>query len=191
MSLRIIHDCSKDNYQIKSFIILAISRLSALRVCGAHLRVITPGQHSSFWRNVATVARRWSYTVSNLTGPRLEPQTSGSRDERVTTPPTNRLAEITFSSFFWQKFFLHCSRAIASYLCNQYEKGDDSTRLYPVDPKARGLVDQIMYVSENTNDQIMAYTVSSVILKFSHYAAVMNRNATFFTKTIDFIKTQG
>lgn len=56
------------------------------------------------------------------------------------------------------------SRAIATYLCNQYEKGDDSNRLYPVEPKARGIVDQILYVSENTNDQIQAYVNTGGVL---------------------------
>ena len=69
-------------YQIKSFIILAVLRESVYRVCWAHLRVIAPGQHSSFQRNVAAV-RAVGHTVSDLTGPRFEPQTSRSRDERV------------------------------------------------------------------------------------------------------------
>ena len=54
-----------------------------------HLRVIAPGQHSSFRRNVAV-----GNTVSHLTGPRFEPRTSRSRDERVTARPT------------WSYFFL-------------------------------------------------------------------------------------
>jgi len=56
------------------------------------------------------------------------------------------------------------SRAIAAYLCNQYEEGDDSTRLYPIDPKARGIVDQVMYSSEVTYDQIQSYAVSIIAL---------------------------
>ena len=37
--------------------------LAVLRVCGAHLRVIAPGQHSSCRRNVAAVASRWQHRV--------------------------------------------------------------------------------------------------------------------------------
>ena len=55
--------CISFSNQIKSFIILAILRRSVKRVCGAHLRVIGPGQHSSFWRNVAAVASRWQHCV--------------------------------------------------------------------------------------------------------------------------------
>ena len=39
------------------------------------------------------MSQRWravGNTVSNLTGPRFEPQTSRSRDERVTAQPTGR-----------------------------------------------------------------------------------------------------
>ena len=49
--------------QIKSFVILAVVRRSVQRVCGAHLLVIAPGQHSSFPRNVAEVANRWQHCV--------------------------------------------------------------------------------------------------------------------------------
>ena len=47
------------------------------------------------------------------------------------------------------------SRAIATYLCNQYEKGDDKTRLYPVNPKARAIVDQVLYASESNEVSIL------------------------------------
>ena len=55
---------------------------------------------------------------------------------------------------------LDCSRAVCAYICNQYEKGDDDKRLYPVDPKRRGRVDQILYESGKTDNQIRAYAVS-------------------------------
>ena len=48
---------------MKSFIILTGLRRSVWRVGGAHLLVIAPGQHSSFWRNVAAVANRWQHCV--------------------------------------------------------------------------------------------------------------------------------
>ena len=51
--------------QIKSNLsfILAVVRRSVKRVCGAHLRVTAPGQHSSFRRNVAAVASCWQHCV--------------------------------------------------------------------------------------------------------------------------------
>ena len=57
-------------------------------------------------------------------------------------------------------FCILFSRAISTYICNQYEKGDDSTRLYPVDPRKRGLVDQMLYVSEHIDDVVKTYVVS-------------------------------
>ena len=63
------------------------------RVGGAHLRVIAPGQHSFFRRNVAVLASRWQ-SMFHLTGPRLEPQTSRSRDERVSARPTGRSLQV-------------------------------------------------------------------------------------------------
>ena len=51
--------------------------------CGAHVRDIAPGQHSSFRGNVAAVANCWQHCV-RFDRPRFEPQTSRSRDERVT-----------------------------------------------------------------------------------------------------------
>ena len=53
--------------EIKSFTILAVLRRRVERVCGAHLCVIAPGQHScSFRRNVAAVA--------SLTTPDMNPR---------------------------------------------------------------------------------------------------------------------
>ena len=58
-------------------------RVTSLR---AHLRVIAPGQPSIFRGKVTEVV---SHNVSDLTGPRFEPQTSRSRDERATDPSTS------------------------------------------------------------------------------------------------------
>ena len=75
------------------FIILAVLRRGVLRARGAHLHVIAPGNTAPFeemlrwWRAVGN-------TVFNLTGPRFEPQTSRSRDERVTVRPTGRRNQI-------------------------------------------------------------------------------------------------
>ena len=49
--------------RIQSFAVLAVLRRSLLRICGGHLRVIAPRQHSSFRRNVAAVASRWPLGV--------------------------------------------------------------------------------------------------------------------------------
>ena len=73
-------------FQIKFFIILAVFP-SVKRVGWAHIRVIAPGQHSSIRRNGATVVSRWQHCV-RLTGPKFEPQTFRSRDERVPARPT-------------------------------------------------------------------------------------------------------
>ena len=68
--------------QIKTFIIVAVLCPSTKRVCGAHLRVIVPGQYNSFEE---ISLRSWAVgnTVSDLTGLRFKPQTSSSRDERI------------------------------------------------------------------------------------------------------------
>ena len=76
--------------RIKSFIILALLRRSEQRVCEAHLRIIASGQHSSFRNKCRSCAELFvGNTVSDLARPRLEPQTSRSRDELVTARPTN------------------------------------------------------------------------------------------------------
>ena len=51
---------------------------------------LRPGNTAPF----EEMSQRWravGNTVSDLTGPRFEPQTSRSRDERVTARPTGRL----------------------------------------------------------------------------------------------------
>ena len=69
--------------KIKSFIILAVLHRRVYRVNEAHLRIIAPRQHSFFQRNMQR-RRAIGNTVYDLTGPRFEPQTSRSRDKRVT-----------------------------------------------------------------------------------------------------------
>ena len=54
VAILLIYELENQN-QIKSFIILAVIRQSLLRVGGAHLHVIAPGQHISFPKNVAAV----------------------------------------------------------------------------------------------------------------------------------------
>ena len=44
-------------------------------------------------------------TVSDLTGPRFEPQTSCSKDERVTARPNNRLNK--YYDIFLEGFLFH------------------------------------------------------------------------------------
>ena len=58
-------------------------------VCGAHLRVISPGNTALFEETL----QRWravGNTMSDLTSPRFEPQTSRSTDERINARPTGR-----------------------------------------------------------------------------------------------------
>ena len=74
--------------QIKSFIILAVLRRSVLRVGGAHLRVIAPMGNTAPFEEMLQQWRVVGNTVSDLTGPRFDLQTSRSRDERVTARPT-------------------------------------------------------------------------------------------------------
>ena len=55
---------------------------------------LRPGNTAPF----EEMAQRWravGNTVSDLTGPRFEPQTSRSRDERVTARPTGRILELS------------------------------------------------------------------------------------------------
>ena len=53
-----------------------------------HLDVFAPEQPSFSRRNVSAVASRWQLSV-RLTGPRFEPQTFRSRDERATVRSTS------------------------------------------------------------------------------------------------------
>ena len=76
--------------QIKSFIILAGLRRSVERVGGAHLRVIAPASNTAPFEEMSQRWRAVGNTVSDLTGPRFERQTSRSRDERVTARPIGR-----------------------------------------------------------------------------------------------------
>ena len=56
------------------------------RHCARATQLRTFEEMSQRWRVVGN-------TVSDLTGPRFEPQTSRSRDERVTAQPTGRSAK--------------------------------------------------------------------------------------------------
>ena len=81
--------------RIKSFILRAALRRSVSQVCGAHLRVIAPEQHGSFWKNVAVVASRWQHCV-RFAGLRFEPQTSRTREERVILLDHLNVAKVCF-----------------------------------------------------------------------------------------------
>ena len=89
-------DLWRDHYQvIKSFIILAVLRRSAYRVCEAHLCIFAPGQHSSFRRNFAAVSGSWQ--LSDLSCPKFEPPAPEMK--RVTAWPTG-LSWLLFCLFF-------------------------------------------------------------------------------------------
>ena len=67
-----------------------VLRRSVLRVGRAHPRVIAPVNTVT----LEEMSQRWrafGNTVSDLTGPRFETQTSCFRDERVSARPTGRL----------------------------------------------------------------------------------------------------
>ena len=78
-------------YQLKSFKILAELRQSVWRVCGIHLCVIAPAGNTAPFEKMWQQWRTVGNTVSALTGPRFEPQTSSSKDERDTARPTGQL----------------------------------------------------------------------------------------------------
>ena len=63
---------------------ITLKHVTSLR--GAHLRVIAPKQHCSFWRNVAAVASCWQHCLIWL----AQDLTSHFKDERITTWPTGQ-----------------------------------------------------------------------------------------------------
>ena len=57
---------------------------------GAHFHVIAPANNTAPFEEMSQRWRAVGNTVSDLTGPRFEPLTSRSRDERVTARPNGR-----------------------------------------------------------------------------------------------------
>lgn len=55
--------------------------------------------------------------------------------------------------------FIHNSRAIATYLCNQYGAKQGKADLYPVDPKVRAVVDMHLYYDFSLYQSIYGYVV--------------------------------
>ena len=64
------------------------------RVGRAHIRVIAPAGNRALFEEKLQRWRAVSNTVSDLTGPRFEPQTSRLRDERVIARLTGWLLQI-------------------------------------------------------------------------------------------------
>ena len=60
------------------------------RVGGAHLHVIAPAGSLAPIEEMPQRSRAVGNTVSDLIGPRFEPQTSHSADERVTAQPNGQ-----------------------------------------------------------------------------------------------------
>ena len=60
------------------------------RFGGAHLRVITPAGNTGPFEEKSQRWRAIGNNVSDLTGPRFEPPTYRSIEERVTARPTGR-----------------------------------------------------------------------------------------------------
>ena len=62
-------------------------RVTSLR---GHLRVIAPAGNTAPFEEMLQRWRDVGNTLSDLTGPRFEPQTSHSRDKRVTARPNGQ-----------------------------------------------------------------------------------------------------
>ena len=73
------------------------------------IRVIAPGQLSSFPRNIAAVANRCKAT-SDFTGTSYEPQTFGYRDQHITAKSIWFDYCITQLKYHIQKIFKNCAR---------------------------------------------------------------------------------
>ena len=54
------------------------------------MRVIATADNTAPFEDMSQQWRTFGFTVSDLTGPRFEPHTSRSSDERVTAPPTGK-----------------------------------------------------------------------------------------------------
>ena len=50
-------------FLVKSSVILGVIRRNLYLVDEAHLRVIAPGKHSSFQKNVAAISSRWQHCL--------------------------------------------------------------------------------------------------------------------------------
>ena len=93
--------------KIKSFIVLAVIRRSGNELVGPISASLRPGNTAPFeemsqrWRSVGN-------TVSDLTGPRFEPQTSRSRDERVTARPTGTNFVLQLVPKVWRSIRANC-----------------------------------------------------------------------------------
>ena len=107
------HQGFRKNCQIKSFIILAVISRSVYELAGPISASLRPGntapskEMSQRWRAVGN-------TVSDLTGPRFEPQTSRSRDERVTE--IFHCGTIAFKAAFTDRAYLRAEIRTISFL---------------------------------------------------------------------------
>ena len=70
---------------------LAVLRRSVEQVCRAHLLVIEPVGIKANFKKMSERWRAAGNTVSNLTGPRFEPQPCRSKDDFVTAQPTGEM----------------------------------------------------------------------------------------------------
>ena len=94
--------------QIKSFIVLAVIRRSVKRVGGAHLRVIAPGQHSFFRKNVAAVASSWQHWCP--IGP------ARNLNRRPTALETNALPLDQLAGGIFSIFLIYCRQLSKSFI---------------------------------------------------------------------------
>ena len=86
---------SKNSWNASNQVVHCTRCITPKRVtsCAQACNELRPGSTSTF-KEMSQQCRALGYTVSDLTGPRLEPQTSCSRDERVTARPTNWFIEM-------------------------------------------------------------------------------------------------
>nr|XP_039256150.1 glutathione S-transferase 1-like [Styela clava] len=63
-------------------------------------------------------------------------------------------------------FVLGESRAIATYLCEEYAARNNKTSIYPNDAKLRARINQMLYVDENWSEQLMSYiNIGGVVMR--------------------------
>ena len=85
----------RNSHELKSNLLLYSLYYAEARneLAGPIVASLRPGKTPPF----EAISQRWQtvgIAVSNLNGPRFEPQTSRSRDERVTARPIDRFSQV-------------------------------------------------------------------------------------------------
>ena len=103
--------CEYLKLKIKSFVIFAVLRRSVQRVCGAHFHVIAIAGNTAPFEEMLQRWQAVGSTVSDLSGPRFEPQTSRSRNERIIARPSGLFVNksmVKTASFLSVFFLIYC-----------------------------------------------------------------------------------